>query len=84
MRFTRSYKMKLTGDLRVLEMSLDLYRETLRILIPIVNNNWETLSEYKNVVLVTIKRFGVKWLDSVRMLQIKLQELFLILESCMV
>ena len=47
MRFTRSYKMKLTGDLRVLEMSLDLYRETLRILIPIVNNNWETLSEYE-------------------------------------
>lgn len=47
MRITSSYKMKLTGDLKALETSINIYRDALRILIPIINNNWETLSEYE-------------------------------------
>ena len=47
MRITSSYKMKLTGDLKALETSINIYRDTLRMLIPIINNNWETLSEYE-------------------------------------
>lgn len=47
MRITSSYKMKLTGDLKALEMSINLYRNALRMLIPIINDNWETLSEYE-------------------------------------
>ena len=44
---TSSYKMKLTGDLKALEISINIYRDALRILIPIINDNWETLSEYE-------------------------------------
>ena len=47
MRITSSYKMKLTGDLKALETSINIYRDALRILIPIINDNWETLSEYE-------------------------------------
>lgn len=47
MRITSSYKMKLTGDLKALEISINLYRNALQMLIPIVNNHWETLSEYE-------------------------------------
>lgn len=46
---TSTYKMKLTGDLKALETSIGLYREALRVLIPIINDNWETLSEYEFV-----------------------------------
>ena len=49
MRLTSSYKMKLTGDLSALETSINLYRESLQMLIPIINDNWETLSEYEFV-----------------------------------
>ena len=56
--------MKLTGDLKVLETSLDRYRETLRILIPIVDNNWETLSEYE---FTNQKRSCIeKWIHNTR------------------
>ena len=44
---TSSYKMKLTGDLKALETSINIYRDALRVLIPIINDNWETLSEYE-------------------------------------
>ena len=47
MRNTSSYKMKLTGDLKALEMSINIYRNALQMLIPIINDNWETLSEYE-------------------------------------
>lgn len=47
MHITSSYKMKLTGDLKALETSIGMYREALRILIPIIDDNWETLSEYE-------------------------------------
>lgn len=47
MRLTSSYGMKLTGDLNALETSIRIYRQTLSVLIPIINDNWETLSKYE-------------------------------------
>lgn len=47
MRITSSYGMKLTGDLDVLKTSINIYRDALRMIIPIINDNWETLSEYE-------------------------------------
>ena len=47
MRITSSYKMKLTGDLKALETSINIYRDALRVLIPIINDNWDLLSEYE-------------------------------------
>ena len=47
MRITSSYGMKLKGDLNALKTSIDIYCDTLRVLIPIINDNWETLSEYE-------------------------------------
>lgn len=47
MRITSSYGMKLTGDLDVLKTSIDIYRDALRMLIPIINDNWDTLSKYE-------------------------------------
>ena len=46
MRITSSYKMKLTGDLKALEASISVYRDALRVLIPIIDDNWEILSKY--------------------------------------
>ena len=39
--------MKLTGDLKALETSISIYRDALRVLIPIINDNWDLLSEYE-------------------------------------
>lgn len=47
MRNTSSYKMKLTGDLKSLETSINIYRNALQMLIPIINENWGALSEYE-------------------------------------
>ena len=47
MRITSTYKIKLTGDLKALETSIGIYRDALRKLIPIINEHWETLSEYE-------------------------------------
>lgn len=47
MRITSSYKMKLTGDSKAIETSINIYRDTLQVLIPIINDAWETLSEYE-------------------------------------
>ena len=47
MFITSSYGMKLNGDLSALKTSIDIYRDALRVLIPIINGNWETLSEYE-------------------------------------
>ena len=47
MHITNSYKMKLTGDLKALETSIVIYRKALRMLIPLINENWESLSEYE-------------------------------------
>lgn len=43
MHITSSYKMKLTGDLKALETSISIYRDALRALIPIINDNWGNL-----------------------------------------
>ena len=45
MRITSSYGMKLTGDLTALETSIRVYRQALSFIIPIINDDWETLSE---------------------------------------
>ena len=47
MRITSSYKMKLTGDLKALEASISIYRDALRVLIPIIDDNWDKLSKYE-------------------------------------
>ena len=47
MHITSSYKMKLTGDLKALEASIRIYRDALRVLIPIIDDNWEILSKYE-------------------------------------
>ena len=44
-----SYGMKLNGDLSALKTSIDIYRDALRVLIPIIDNNWEALCEYEFV-----------------------------------
>ena len=44
---TSTYKMKLTGNSKALETSINIYCDALRMLIPIINDNWETLSEYE-------------------------------------
>ena len=49
MRLTSSYKIKLTGDLNALETSITIYREVLRMLIPIINDNWKILGGYEFV-----------------------------------
>ena len=49
MQITSSYKMKLTGDLTALETSIKLYHKALRMLIPIINNNWDLLDECRYV-----------------------------------
>ena len=64
MRITSSYKMKLTGDLKALETSINIYRDTLRALIPIINDNWETLCEYE----FTNQKYSCieKWIHNTR------------------
>ena len=47
MRLTSSYGMKLTGDLGALENSIRIYRQALSVLIPIINNDWETVNIYR-------------------------------------
>ena len=49
MQLTSSYGMKLTGDLSALENSIRIYRETLGVLIPIINDGWEELSHCRYI-----------------------------------
>ena len=48
MRLTSSYGMKLTGDLEALENSIRIYRQVLSTLIPIINNDWESVNNCRN------------------------------------
>ena len=50
MKFTSSYDVKLTGDLKALESSIVLYRKALHFVIPIVNIHWNEIKdfEYRN------------------------------------
>lgn len=45
MRITSSYGMKLMGDLAALERSIAIYRQALSYIIPIINDEWEVLSQ---------------------------------------
>ena len=49
MRLTSSYGMKLAGDLEALETSIRIYRQTLHVLIPIINDGWDLISECRYV-----------------------------------
>ena len=44
-----SYGMKLKGDFKALETSIELYRKALRMLIPIINDGWDSISECRYV-----------------------------------
>ena len=50
MKFTSSYAVKLTGDLKALENSIVLYCKALHFVIPIVNIHWNEIKdfEYRN------------------------------------
>ena len=48
MKITSSYKIKLTGDLKALDASINIYRDTLRVLIPIINDNWDKLDVFNH------------------------------------
>jgi transposase, IS605 orfB family len=43
MRLTSSYAIKLNGDLKALENSIDIYRGVLRFVIPIINIHWDEI-----------------------------------------
>ena len=62
MRITSSYGMKLMGDLMALETSIRIYRLALSVLIPIINDGWETLSQYE----YTNQKYNLieKWVHS--------------------
>ena len=46
MKTTSSYKIKLIGDLKALDTSIDIYREALGVLIPIIDNHWDELRKF--------------------------------------
>ena len=49
MYLTSSYGMKLKGDFKALETSIELYRKALRMLIPVINDGWNSISECRYV-----------------------------------
>ena len=49
MKITSSYRMKLTGNLKALENSIRIYRNALRVIIPIVDAYWDRLKSFKCV-----------------------------------
>lgn len=62
MRITSSYGMKLKGDLTALETSIRVYRQALSFIIPIINDEWEVLSEFE----YTNQKYNLieKWIHS--------------------
>lgn len=56
--------MKLNGDLKALETSINIYRDALRVLIPIINDGWEILGEYE----FTNQKYSCveKWIHNTR------------------
>lgn len=48
MKIISSYKIRLTGDLKALDASINIYRDTLRVLIPIINDNWDKLDVFNH------------------------------------
>ena len=49
MHLTSSYGMKLKGDFKALETSIELYRKSLQMLIPIIDNGWDLISECRYI-----------------------------------
>lgn len=48
MKITSSYKIKLTGNVKAIDTSIDIYRSALRILIPIIDNHWDRLNDFNH------------------------------------
>ena len=49
MKLVSSYAMKLNGDLTALKNSIELYRQALRYVIPIVDSHWDEMEDLKYV-----------------------------------
>lgn len=64
MRLISSYGMKLTGDLRALGDSIRIYRQVLSVLIPIINDEWESVSHCR----YTKQKYSLieKWIHSTK------------------
>jgi len=64
MRITSSYGIKLKGDFKSLETSIELYRKSLRMLIPIINDGWDLISECR----YTNQKYNLieKWVHNTR------------------
>ena len=64
MSLTSSYGMKLTGDLKALENSIRIYRKALSFIIPIINNNWESVNDCRH----TNQKINLieKWIHSTK------------------
>lgn len=64
MRLTSSYGMKLTGDLEALESSIRIYRKALSFIIPIINNDWESVNDCRH----TNQKINLieKWIHSTK------------------
>lgn len=48
MRLISSYQIKLTGNLEALAVSIDIYRQVLSYLIPIINHHWDKVDTYSH------------------------------------
>lgn len=64
MHLTSSYGMKLKGDFKALETSIELYRNVLRMLIPIIDNGWDSISDCR----YTNQKYNLveKWIHNTR------------------
>ena len=62
MRITSSYGMKLTGDLSALEDSIAIYHQALSYIIPIIDDDWEALSQCEYIT----QKYNLieKWIHS--------------------
>ena len=48
MKIMSSYAIKLNGDLTALEHSIDIYRDALQFVIPIVDTHWDEIKDIKS------------------------------------
>ena len=58
MKIMSSYAMKLTGDLKALENTIIIYRDSLSFIIPIVDAHWDEMKdfEYTNQRMVYVEK----------------------------
>lgn len=59
MNITSSYGMKLTGDLKALENTITIYRDSLCFIIPIVDAHWDEVQEV-SVTMMTVQGMGTE------------------------